>query len=95
MQEHVRHIRQVYGDRRDVMLEAWPRIFRTRGTTGHDPQGGLFLWVTLPEEYGHDGAHAQGNRQQSRLCTGYGFYPDGRGKNTFRLNFSNAQPGAN
>ncbi|HEX6739996.1 MAG TPA: PLP-dependent aminotransferase family protein, partial [Vicinamibacteria bacterium] len=46
---HVRHVRKVYGRRRDIMLRALEAHFppQVRWTR---PQGGLFLWVTLPPE---------------------------------------------
>src|ERR1700757_4885324 len=48
LDEHVKLIRRVYGERRDVMLAALKEFFPSEGTWTH-PQGGLFLWVTLPE----------------------------------------------
>ena len=45
---HVRRIRAVYRARRDVMLGELERRFPP-GVRWTRPQGGLFLWVTLPE----------------------------------------------
>src|SRR5437868_1294960 len=53
LDEHIKLIRRVYCERRDVMLEALTQHFPAEVTWTH-PQGGLFLWVTLPE-----GADAQ------------------------------------
>ena len=44
---HVLIIRGVYRERRDAMLAAMDRYF-PRGVRWTRPQGGLFLWATLP-----------------------------------------------
>ncbi len=48
LDQHVKLIRQVYRERRDVMLHALEEFFPSEVTWTH-PQGGLFLWVTMPE----------------------------------------------
>jgi len=45
--EHVKKIRAIYRERRDVMLEALAQHFPPEVRWTH-PKGGLFLWVTLP-----------------------------------------------
>ncbi|MEW5988560.1 MAG: PLP-dependent aminotransferase family protein [Chloroflexota bacterium] len=91
LDQHVRHIREVYGERRDVMLEAMARYFPP-GVRWTRPQGGLFLWVTLPEEL--DTTHLLEKAIENKVAfvPGTAFYPGDGGHNTFRLNFSNAQP---
>src|SRR5436853_3444322 len=48
LDEHVKLIRRVYRERRDVMLAELKEFFPPEVTWTH-PQVGLFLWVTLPE----------------------------------------------
>ncbi|MGB2606928.1 MAG: PLP-dependent aminotransferase family protein [Candidatus Sulfotelmatobacter sp.] len=48
LDQHVKRIRQVYRERRDVMLQALQEFFPAEVTWTH-PKGGLFLWVTMPE----------------------------------------------
>lgn len=91
LQDHVRLIRQVYRERRDVMLEALDRYFPP-GTHWTRPQGGLFLWVILPEEIDTLDLMPKAIANKVAYVPGSAFYPDGSGHNTFRLNFSNAQP---
>jgi 2-aminoadipate transaminase len=90
LRQHVKRLRKVYGQRRDVMLEAleehWPE-----GCSWTHPQGGLFLWARVPERIN------TGDFMQKALATrvayvpGVAFYPDERGgENAMRLNFSNA-----
>jgi len=91
LKNHVRKIRLVYQERRDVMLAAMERHF-PEGIRWTKPQGGLFLWVTLPE--GLDSEHLLPKAIANKVAyvPGHAFYPDGSGRNTMRFNFSNAQP---
>ena len=88
---HVQRIRQVYRERRDIMLDAMkhhfpPSVHWTR------PQGGLFLWVTIPEDLDTTTILEKAVANKVAFVPGTAFYPDGSGHNTSRLNFSNAQP---
>ena len=92
MDEHVRVIRRVYGERRDVMLAALERYF-PEGCSWTHPEGGLFLWARVPEWI--DTAELLTEAVQARVAyvPGFAFYAEpGHGRNTMRLNFSNAQP---
>lgn len=91
LKEHVRHIRQVYGERRDIMIEALERYFPPN-TYWTEPKGGLFLWVTLPQDIDTLDLMTKAIENKVAFVPGSAFYPDGSGHNTFRLNFSNAQP---
>lgn len=91
LQEHVQLIRKVYSERRDIMLEALEHHFPP-GAHWTRPQGGLFLWVTLPKEIDTLDLMPKAISNKVAYVPGSAFYPDGSGKNTFRLNFSNAQP---
>jgi DNA-binding transcriptional MocR family regulator len=92
LEQHVRRIRQMYAHRRDVMLAALERHFPEE-VQWTRPAGGLFLWAWLPE--GMDTADLLKiavDTQRVAFVPGHAFYPDGGGKNTMRLNFSNASP---
>jgi 2-aminoadipate transaminase len=91
LRHHVRRLREVYKERRDVMLEAMARYFPP-GVEWTRPQGGLFLWVTLPEHVDAEELLKKAVAEKVAFVPGFAFYPDGSGKNTMRLNFSNAQP---
>lgn len=92
LDRHVKRIREVYGERRNAMLAALERHFppQVRWTK---PQGGLFLWLTLPE--GLDSTellqHAL-EREKVAFVPGASFFPRGGGERTCRLNFSYAAP---
>ena len=91
LQRHARRIRQVYHERRDVMLAAMERYF-PQNVHWTRPQGGLFLWVTLPPQVDAGVVLETAVANQVAFVPGTSFHPDGSGHNTFRLNFSNAQP---
>ena len=88
---HVRLIRSVYLQRRDAMLAAMEAYF-PESVHWTYPQGGLFLWVTLPE--GLDAAELLKDALAHNVAyvPGAAFHPDGGGHNTLRLNFSFCDP---
>ncbi|MFL6195790.1 MAG: PLP-dependent aminotransferase family protein [Thermoanaerobaculia bacterium] len=92
LDRHVRRIREVYGERRNAMLAALERHFPP-GVQWTRPQGGLFLWATLPE--GLDSRELfRGAVQEEKVSfvPGVSFYPTGGGERTMRLNFSYCTP---
>jgi 2-aminoadipate transaminase len=93
LDKHVKLIRQVYRERRDVMLQALREFFPPEVTWTH-PQGGLFLWVTLPGGLDMKAIFKSAIEQNVAFVPGDSFYAnDGReGSRHMRLNFSNAAP---
>ena len=77
----------LYREKRDYMLELLERHMPA-GVSWTHPDGGLFLWLTLPEEVDtvamYDSALAAG----VAYVAGSFFYLDGSHRNTMRLNFS-------
>lgn len=88
---HVQRIRTVYRERRDVMLDALERHFPP-GVAWTRPEGGLFLWVTLPDGVDASALFEKAVANNVAYVPGVAFDPLGGVVNTFRLNFSNAQP---
>ena len=89
---HVKLIRQVYKERKDVMLETLSE-FMPKGVKWTHPEGGLFLWVTIPDHL--DAAEVLKvalEKEKVAFVPGGPFHPDSRGKNTMRLNFSYSKP---
>ena len=91
LDEHVKLIRQVYGERRDIMLQALEEDF-PQEVTWTRPHGGLFLWVTMPEGMDCDELLKEAIKQEVAFVPGDCFYPGDEGKRNMRLNFSNATP---
>jgi 2-aminoadipate transaminase len=90
-QAHIDLIRATYRKRRDVMLSAMERWF-PKTVSWNKPSGGMFFWVMLP--VGWDAAEIllKCIEHNVAFVPGREFFPDGSGKNTLRLNFSNATP---
>jgi DNA-binding transcriptional MocR family regulator len=87
LDEHVKQIRNTYRQRRDAMLAAMERLL-PEGTTWTRPQGGLFLWVTLPEGVDSEVLIREAIEQKVAFVPGTAFYADGRGHDTLRLTFA-------
>ncbi len=80
----------LYRRRRDAMLAALAETMPA-GVTWTKPDGGLFVWVTLPEDV--DGARLLARAvEEARVAfvPGGAFFTDGHGANTIRLSFSRA-----
>ena len=91
LDEHVKTIRKVYKERRDTMLDTLSEHMPDEVKWTH-PQGGLFLWVTLPEKVDSSKLLEEALKMKVAFVPGSPFFPLGDGKNTMRLNFSNATP---
>jgi 2-aminoadipate transaminase len=88
---HVRRLREVYRGRRDRMLASLERAFpETTGVRWTHPEGGLFLWMVLPETLDAETLLREAIEEKVAFVPGGAFHPLGGGRNTLRLNFSNA-----
>jgi 2-aminoadipate transaminase len=89
---HVRQIRQVYRERRDVMLRCMEENF-PKGVSWTRPQGGLFLWVRMPEDVDAEDVLKIALEEKVAFVPGRAFYPGGNdGRCCMRLNFSYSRP---
>lgn len=91
LDRHIEKIRSVYRERRDVMLDTLAEHM-PEGVQWTHPQGGLFLWVTLPEVMNAVDLFKVAVSRKVAFVPGGSFYPCGGGANTMRLNFSYATP---
>ncbi|HLI60835.1 MAG TPA: PLP-dependent aminotransferase family protein [Solirubrobacteraceae bacterium] len=78
---------EIYRRRRDVMLDAMAEHFPREAAWTH-PQGGLFIWATLPDYIDTTDLLARALRQNVAFVPGRAAYLDGRGGSAMRLNFS-------
>lgn len=85
--EHVASLIETYRRRRDVMLAALKEFFPEEASWTY-PQGGFFVWVTLPEYIDTREMLARAISQKVVYISGGGFFADGTGANCMRLNFS-------
>src|SRR6476469_2927823 len=86
-QDYLGELRDLYRTRRDVMLAALAEHFPPEAawTT---PEGGLFLWVTLPDYIDTTDLLARALSRNVAFVPGRAAYLDGRGGSSMRLNFS-------
>jgi len=93
LDQHVKLIRQVYRERRDVMLHALKEYFPAEVTWTH-PQGGLFLWVTMPQGTDSQALFQAALAENVAFVPGDSFYANNghEGGRHMRLNFSYSQP---
>jgi 2-aminoadipate transaminase len=91
LERHIEQIRQVYRERRDVMLRALEEHFPPdcRWTRA---QGGLFVWAELPHSIDTRELLAEALEEKVAFVPGQSFHPDRSGHHTMRLNFSNVPP---
>ena len=80
-------LRTLYRRRRDVMLEALEAHFPPEATWTR-PQGGLFVWATLPDFLDTTDLLALALSRNVAFVPGRAAYLDGRGGSAMRLNFS-------
>jgi 2-aminoadipate transaminase len=91
LEEFVPVLCKSYGQRRDLMLGALEKHIGTKAKWNR-PEGGMFLLLTLPEKYDTTKLLARALEQNVAYVPGEEFHMNGEGKNTMRLNFSNARP---
>jgi 2-aminoadipate transaminase len=78
----------IYRSRRDTMLDALERFFPAESTWS-EPEGGLFLWATLPDYIDTTDLLAKALRENVAFVPGPAAFVDGTtGRTSMRLNFS-------
>jgi 2-aminoadipate transaminase len=85
--DYVRSLCEIYRRRRDVMLDALAEYFPREAEWTH-PQGGLFIWATMPDYIDTTDLLARALSEQVAFVPGRAAYVDGRGGSAMRLNFS-------
>ncbi|MEJ7783228.1 MAG: PLP-dependent aminotransferase family protein [Solirubrobacteraceae bacterium] len=87
-EDYLGELRDLYRARRDTMLAALAEHFPAE-TTWTAPQGGLFVWVTLPDYIDTTDLLARALEERNvAFVPGRAAYVDGRGGSSMRLNFS-------
>ena len=80
--------RATYREKRDAMLEAL-NAHMPKGVHWTAPQGGLFVWLTLPEAVsGYELLARAVKEAKVAFVPGGAFFHDGSGVNTIRLSYS-------
>lgn len=91
LEPHLEKIKADYLNKRDHMLKALEEKFPEE-ISWTKPQGGLFLWVTLPAHMSGTDLFPKAVDLEVTYVPGQAFFPHGEGDNTLRLNFSFSSP---
>jgi 2-aminoadipate transaminase len=86
-EDYVRSLIEIYRRRRDVMLDSLAEHFPRSAEWTH-PEGGLFIWSTLPGYIDTTDLLARALREHVAFVPGRAAFVDGRGGSAMRLNFS-------
>ena len=76
-----------YKAKRDGMIDSFKK-YMPQGVTWTEPEGGLFLFMTLPEYMDAEELFKIAIEEKVAFVLGTTFHCDGSGKNTLRINFS-------
>jgi len=91
LDQHIPTIRQLYGDQCQVMLDAMREHFPA-GVTWTEPEGGMFIWVTLPQQIDAMKLLEQSLASRVAFVPGAPFYANDPVSNTLRLSFVTVPP---
>jgi len=87
MEPHLQQLCSHYRAKRDRMLRALERHFPREVRWNH-PEGGFFIWVTLPVPLDGEEILRQALDRNIAFVAGRPFFLDGSGRNTIRLSYS-------
>ncbi|MEN3291233.1 MAG: 2-aminoadipate transaminase [Burkholderiales bacterium] len=91
LKEHIPTIRKLYADQCQVMLDALTEFFPS-SVTWTRPEGGMFIWVTLPRHIDSMKLLDEAVAQHVAFVPGAPFYANAPEQNTFRLSFVTVPP---
>lgn len=89
LKSHLPKIIELYRKKRDIMIDALEEYMpEGSGVDWTHPEGGLFLWLTLPEGMDAGALFPKAVEKKVAYVVGTAFHFDRSGQNTMRLNFS-------
>jgi 2-aminoadipate transaminase len=89
LEQHIEVIKKAYKRRRDLMIQSLEGNFDD-DTTWSKPEGGLFLWVKLPDGISASDLLPEALKKGFAYVPGKYFYSEKPDDSTLRLNFCNA-----
>ena len=87
--KNIKNTIKLYREKRHIMLKGFEECM-PEGVTWTRPEGGLFLFLTVPEHLDTDKLFDKAIEKKVAFVKGSVFHCDGSGKNTMRINFSYA-----
>ncbi|SHM23653.1 2-aminoadipate transaminase [Duganella sacchari] len=91
LEQHIPKIRTLYGNQCQVMLDAMAQHFPA-GVEWTKPEGGMFIWVTLPKHINAMQLLDEAIAQKVAFVPGSPFYANEPETNTLRLSFVTVSP---
>jgi len=89
MEEHILKCRNYYREKLEVFLKTMEECFpEEMGVTWTKPEGGLFLWVTVPEGIDTHELFYEAIKFKVAFVPGDVFFGENPRRNTMRINFS-------
>jgi len=89
LDSHIKENVKLYKEKRKIMLDALEKYMPASDEIKWTkPDGGLFLWVQLPESINVEEMFYSAIDKKVAYVVGTAFYPDNGGTNAMRLNFS-------
>ncbi len=91
LETHVEKCRKYYREKLNLFLDTLEKYFpEETGVTWTRPEGGLFLWVTVPEKIDTQALFNEAIKHKVAFVPGEVFYGENPRKNHMRINFSYA-----
>lgn len=87
LEENISRTINLYRERRTHMISCFKK-YMPAGITWTEPQGGLFLFVTLPSHLDSDEIFKKAIEKNVAFVAGSSFFCNNSGHNTMRINFS-------
>lgn len=89
LEEHLENCRNYYRDKMNLFLDTMKEYFPPEsGVTWTVPEGGLFLWATVPESIDTEKLFYEALKYKVAFVPGWQFYGENPSNNHMRLNFS-------
>jgi len=87
--KHINKCKNYYSEKLDVFLETMTEYFTPdMGVSWTKPEGGLFLWVTMPAHIDTNELFMEAIKYKVAFVPGEVFYGENPAKNNMRINFS-------
>ena len=90
LDDHIARLRAIYKQRRDLMIASLKTHF-PEDATWRTPEGGFFIWVTLPDGVDTSAMAPQARERGVEFLPGKSCFVDGTGENMLRLSYSFAR----
>jgi 2-aminoadipate transaminase len=88
---HLAHLRGIYGERRDALLEGLGQTL-PEGSSWSTPDGGMFVWVRLPDGHDAEALLVAALQRDVAFVPGYPFFCGPPERATLRLSFTTHTP---